>query len=497
MSPAAPSSFPKKDYIHYAIALVIGLLIALLGRPGPESALTQDGVWVLAISIPILYLWMTADLTWTSLLFFALLGLTRVVMPVGLIFQEALGHFAVILVLVFIMLDGCLNETGAIKKVANWFITRKFVQGRPYAFLAMFFGANLFVGLFMQNLALAVMYLALTVKLCETIGVDKKHSLYKIMMLGTLWGNGVLSISSPIAKFFPNFLIGWIRDNHGVDISYAQWFAVGIPFTIIMFLLTMLVVRLIKPDVSPLMKFNVEEFKKEHDPPLGKRGKIAMIVFVILLFFILAPDIIYVAGAGGALLRIAAYFRSLGMAGPTILAILAIVVLVLIRAEGKPVLDIKVAVANVSLGFIIFFAAAVYLGIMFGDPRTGIGPWLGSLIEPVVGGMPPFAILVVLMVIGLILSQFMTNVVIVTLFITLGVPMFYGGDIGPITYIILVGFMACMSCATPPSVVTAALYYGPGYIEAKNVLKQNLLFLLFALIGVLVMTPIVMGIIGG
>jgi sodium-dependent dicarboxylate transporter 2/3/5 len=169
---ATSSNSVLKDYMHYIIALVVGILIMLLVPAGDN--LTAQGVLILGIVIPILYLWVTgADLTWTSLLFLGLVVITRTMAHAD-VWRAALGDFVVILVMVFLILDGCLNETGAIKKIANWFITRKFVQGRPYAFLCMFFGANLFIGLWMQNLALAIMYLALTKKLCDIIGLEKK-----------------------------------------------------------------------------------------------------------------------------------------------------------------------------------------------------------------------------------------------------------------------------------------------------------------------------------
>ena len=491
-APPTAASFNKKDLIHYAIAIVIGILIYTLGQPGTE--LTEYGIRILAITVPTLYLWLTtSDLLWTSLLFLAATVMTRI-LPPNAVWEATLGHFSVILVTVFVMLDGSLNETGAIKKVANWFITRKFVQGRPYAFMAMFFGANLVVGLFMQNLALAVMYLALTLKLCENLGLKKSDSLFKVLLLGTLWGNGVLSLASPIAKFFPNWIIGWVQSNLGFTISYAQWFAVGIPFTVLMFLLLMLVVRICNPDTSALMKFNVEEYKKENDPPLGKRGKIALIGFVCLLAVILLPDLIIILGAQGGLYTVMRYIIGLSATVP---AMILICVLCLIRAEGKPVMDLKAAVGNVSLAFIIFMSAAVFLGTMLGFGDGGIGPWLGTIIAPVVDNMSPFMIVVVMMTLAIILSQFASNIVVVVLFLTIGAPLFMdGGGIGPVAFAILVGFISGMSCATPPSVITAALYYGPGHIVAKDVLKQNLIFLVFALIGVIAITPVVVGIIG-
>ena len=48
----------------------------------------------------------------------------------------------------------------------------------PYAFIGMFFFSNLFIGMLMQNPALAIIYLDLTVRVCGKLGIKKGHSLY-------------------------------------------------------------------------------------------------------------------------------------------------------------------------------------------------------------------------------------------------------------------------------------------------------------------------------
>ena len=51
-------------YIHCLIALVIGLVLAIALRPG--NGLTQMGIWVIAVTIPALYLWLTVNTHWTG-----------------------------------------------------------------------------------------------------------------------------------------------------------------------------------------------------------------------------------------------------------------------------------------------------------------------------------------------------------------------------------------------------------------------------------------------
>ncbi|MCL2366483.1 MAG: anion permease [Oscillospiraceae bacterium] len=507
-------AFPRARYINYLIALVIGILLWFI--PQPNEYLRIEGIRLIAVVIPTLYLWLMNETLWGSLLCMAVLGMTGIIQSVdaagevtrvwshNALWMEALGNFAVILLIVFLILDGCLNETGAIKKVANWFLTRKSIEGKPYVIIGMFLLSNIVVGMFMQNLALAVMYLALTKRFCENLGLEKSHSLYKALMLGTLWGNGVLSIASPIAKFFPNLLIGLIYSQLGVQISYAQWFAVGIPFAIIMYVLIMVVIRIYNPDVKPLLNFKVDEYRKNEDPPLGKRGKIALITTLALLVFILVPDIALAILGGPAVATGAAadMFRTIVSWGATVPAILAIVFLCLVRAEGKPVMNIMESAKNVSLPFIIFLAVVIFLGSpMSSGFASNIVPWMNSIFGPLVEGMTPFLLAALMVIVGIIITNFISSVIIVQVFFALSVALFTAtGMPGPVYAAamgIIVGFFTCMSALTPASVVTAAMYYGDEKgIVVKEVLKPNLLFMLFAAIGIILTIPIVTGILG-
>ena len=155
----------KKSYIHFVIALVLGLVINF-GVP-TTNGLTEIGVHVLAVTVATLYLWLTVNTHWTSLLFLALLIMTGA-MTANSVWAGSMGHFSVITMIVFMILNYALLQTGVIDKVCNWFITRKIVHNRPYMFLAMFFASMMILGMFMDNLSLAVIYVGIAEVLCKS-----------------------------------------------------------------------------------------------------------------------------------------------------------------------------------------------------------------------------------------------------------------------------------------------------------------------------------------
>jgi len=506
---AAPqrTPFPKGKYLGYAVAYGLGFLLMLLWQP--NDLITREGIMLIGIFLPTLYMWVRGELLFSSMFAMAFLGMTGIIKSVDAtgevtrvfthnnLWMEALGHFAVILLLTFMMIDHTLNETGVIKKIATWFITRKFIEGKPYAIMAMFIGGQIFVGLFMQNLALTALYLALTVKFCEAIGIKKGHSLWKCLFIAGLWGSNAVMISSPIAKFFPNFIIGLIRairPDDPIVISFAQYFALGIPFSILTFVAIMITIRIMKPDVTPLMKYSVAEFKKQ-DPPLGIRGKMVMAIFGTLLIVILAPDLI-VAAAGGAAaptVGFIGFMRTVSGWGPTLPAILTVFVLCLVRGEGRPLMDPQAALKSVPLPLLVFLGVAVFMGTPLGPGfASNLAPILGHLIRPLSTTLGPYMLVIVILVFASIITNFFSNAVIVNVGFALGIATFAVGDtIGPAAFLLMIGFASSAPSATPAAILQAAMYYGSGNVEPGDVIKHNVVYQVFAIIVALLMIPIV------
>ena len=466
----------KKEYIHYLIALIIGIVI-WFALPA-SNGLTDIGVHVIAILIPVLYLWLTTNTHWTCFLALALLVMTQA-MTANEVWAGSMGHFVVITVLAYMLLNICLKQTGVINKIAIWFVTRKFVQGRPYAFMAMFFASNVIIGMFMDNLSLAVIYIGITGVLCEEIGVKKGDPFYTCMFTGVMWGNVILSIASPIAHALPNIIMGSAEAQLGITITYGQWLAVGVPFAALCYLAIMLVVLIWRPDTTAFKNFDVEAVKKKY-PPLDARGKFSAFIFVLVVIFVLAPSI---------LKDVNPFFAYLNNIGVVIPALLAIVVLALVRMDGKPILNVPAAMKEVAWPPIIFAGTVSVFATPLSAENTGISPWLGNIFS-FVNGLPPFAVVVILMVFAIIMTNFLSNTVTMVLFFNIGVIVLANGNTNMGVFTIIIALAASMASLTPSAAVPSPLFFGPGQVTMKNTLKWNLIWIPLTFVILVVLFPI-------
>lgn len=468
----------SKNYVHYIVALIIGLALAFGLQP--TNGLTEIGIRVIAVMIPTLYLWLTTNTHWTCFLTLAMLVMTRAMTP-NEVWAGSIGHFVVITVVSYMLLNVALSETGVINRIAMWFVTRKFVQGRPYAFMTMFFGSNVLIGLFMDNMSLAIIYIALAGALCKQMGIEKGEPLYTCLFTGVMWGNVILSIASPIAHALPNIIIGLCESQLGITITYLQWLKVGVPFTFVMWAVIVLGARLWNPDTTKFKNFDVEEVKKSL-PPLDIKGKISAAIFVIVVIMVLMPSLLM-----NVFPVVMGYLNAIGVAVPAMLAVAA---LGIIEIKKEPILNVPKAMQTLPWPAIIFAGTVSVYATPLSSELTGITVWMGNIFQPLVSGLPPFAIIVVLMAIAILLTNFLSNTVTMVLFFNIGAVLLVGGNVNMAAFTIIIALAASMATITPSAAVPSPLFFGPGHVTMKATLRHNLFFVICAFIVLIVAMPI-------
>ncbi len=461
-----------KAYIHYIVAIIL-FLVFYLCIPA-SNGLTEKGVAVLAILVPVLYLWIAVNTDWVSLAALAALVMSGV-MTANEVWAGSFGNFIVITIIVCMALNAVLTQTGVINKVAVWFITRKFVQGHPYAFIGMYFFSFFLLGTFMEATSLTVIYIALTQALCKNLKVEKGEPLYTVLMTGVFWGNAIISAASPISHVLPLLLIAAVEGRTGLTISYGQWLSVGIPFEIMMFVFLMLVVRFFwRPDTSKFANYNLEEVKRSA-PPLGRDGKLATVLFILVVAAWLFPQF-----GNGFAPGLAAFFTRCGTCIPPIVAI---AILCIVRVENKPIVKFPALVKDIPIGLLIFTATVTVLGAAVNLPDVGISDWIRNLLLPVTSSLPTFAVMAILVLGALIMTNFLSNTVTMFLFYSIALSLLADSGINVMAFVIVVGLASCIGILTPSAAVPAPLFFGPGHITVKNTYKYGILYMLLTFLG--------------
>jgi sodium-dependent dicarboxylate transporter 2/3/5 len=471
------SFFIRNNYHHYCIALI--LFVALPLGLQPVNGLTELGVMTITVLVCTLYLLAALNTLSVIFLLAPLMVLTGVTSGDS-VATRFLAHSAIILVLTFSMICSNLASQGIVDKVATWFITRPIVRGKPYMFLTMFIFSKLIVGIFMENLTVSVLYIALAVAICEKIGAKKGDSLYFAIMLSTAWAGGVISVASPIAKILPNLMIGILQAQLGIVVSYAQWLAIGVPFSIVSLFAILLVTRFaVRPDMTPLKEMNPEVFANEETSMrMSKSAKISVITMLVLVALMVLPDLFL---ALGIMVTISQYLQSLPN---TVLAMLSIFFLCFVQSEGAPVMDFTDCVKKIPLPLMFFQGTLFLISGALGSPDTGIVTWLNNLLTPFIAGLPVFGVFAGLLVATMFVTQFMSNSVTFMLVFNIGIAMLVGTGFNMGALGIMISFMSSsVAFMFPASSVGMPLWFGPGHLTVgKSALPNICMIVVLALI---------------
>lgn len=471
----------NKMYLHCGIGALLFLLIMFFLPAG--NGLTADGVHLLAVLVPVLYLWIMVGTDWVSLLALGALVMTGVMANeknyYAGVYSGSMGNFIIITVISCMALSAVLSQTGVITKIANWFITRKFCQGHPYTFLAMFILSFFVIGTFMEATAVTIMYINLAVEICNKLGYKKGDKFYTVMMCGIYWGNAVVSAGSPISHVLPLLLIAAAAPALGVTISFGQWLMVGIPFEIVSYLLLMLVIRFIwKPETDKFVNYDIEAMRKAN-PPLSKEGKITTVIFLLVVIVWLFPQFgtaIWPEAVG--------YLNKIGACIPPIIALALVCI---IHVNGKPIARFPELVKTVPMGLLIFTATVTVYGAAINLDSCGISTWIYNLLSPVLSGLPTIAVMAFLVLGGMLMTQFTSNTVSMYLFYAITIALLASSGINMPAFVIIVALGAMLGLVTPAAAVPSPLFFGPEHISMKDTAKYAVIYLLLSFAALMVL----------
>ena len=250
------------------------------------------------------------------------------------------------------------------------------------------------------------------------------------------------------------------------------------------FIVAMLLTKFVcRPDTDRLRNLDNSILKAEMEP-MTRQEKYTLIVFILVVAMWLLPGII-----DPVLPTIASAISGLGTPFPPMLGMC---LLCLIHVDGKPLLNFNEGLTKgVPWGAVFMVAATSILGSALTNEEAGITAVVSDALSPVIGNMSPILFVLFIALATVIITNFASNTVTVTLMYSISLPLVYNGAItgvNPAALTCVIGACACVACATPPSTAHAAIAAGSGWLKTDTMLKYGLLWsitaaILFAVVG--------------
>ena len=367
---AAKPKMPKykKDVMHTIIAVVLYIII---GHVLPYSEpMTGMGMQLVGIFVMTVYLWTTVSTFWPSVLAVFMCGTTGYCTGTVAL-KECFGHGMTVFVAFMFMFNVAMNESGFSRRIALFFVTRKFVKGKPWLIMFMLMFSVWFVSAFVTSSAVYAMFLSIGEEMLKMTNCDgEDDDLPEAMYCCMAWIDQANQGSTPMSH--TNVLLGmsFALTLFGYDIPFMTVMFVGLAACFVMFIVIWLEFRFLqRPNVQKMADLDIDALKATV-PPMQKREKWVAGAFIVLIIMWVFPQtIMKIPGleAFGTMLN------RLGTYAPPLLIVAA---LSIIPCEGKPVLNLKDACTKINWGAWAMMAALMGMATFLGKSDYGVMPYL-------------------------------------------------------------------------------------------------------------------------
>lgn len=391
------------------------------------------------------------------------------------VFSEAYGNSLPLILISVFMLAAYLEESGLSQYIANWFISRKIGEGRPWVFTFLICAAAYVLSAFVSLYATIVIIWSIFYRICDSIGVERKSS-YASMVISI-----VVIISSVTGMLFPfkafsQISYGLIVNATGTnyEINFATWTLWNLVISVVLIALFFIVARfIIRPDVEAVKRAGAQ-FAYLRNEKMNHEQKVAMVILVIFILIQVLPSFLPTSWT------IVALMQDWGIIGGVVLCMIALSVMQ--TKEGRPYVNIgKLISKGTSWDIVILLGAITPISSALESDETGVMATILGGLSAVLQDFSGTLFLVVVVVLFLTVTQFANNMLLMTIFIPMLSTLGLNYGIHPFVIANLIHLSAQSAFLMPGSSSQAAMIYGnTEWISNKLALKYNVSYIVIA-----------------
>jgi len=470
------------------IGLFLGpLLFLLVWFVLPLAGLSPEGRAVLASTAWIAVWWITEaiPIAATALLPLVLFPLTGAIN----IKQAATGYSHPF---IFLFLGGFILAIA----IEKWNLHRRialsilsFVGNKKKFIILGFMIGTGFLSMWISNTATAAMMLPIGMALVTQIGKDSsgfaEPSFGKALMLGIAYSASIGGTATLIGTPPNLILAGVIQTTYGVEISFFQWFSIGLPFAAFMlFVCWYYLVHIAFRFNEPRLPGGKAELRKQMKSlgKISRQEKTVLVIFIttglawMLRSYILEP---FLPAIDDTIIAISAAF------------------LLFVLPSGKSGERILVWEDTLYLPWSALLLFGGGIALANGFEISGLATWIGHQFNDLQSLHIFLLVLVVIAAVNF-LTEITSNLATTAMILPILGSLAVVADVHP--FVLMVGAGLAASCAfmlpvaTPPN----AIVYGSGKVSITDMIRAgfglNILSILILTLLVYLLLPLIWGI---
>ena len=455
---AAPAKKTSPLYlVNSAICLII---MFAFGQLPPIGPLTPLGMNLIGIFLGVLYGWIFVEIVWPSLAGLLALALIGGMKP-GQLLNKSFGDPIVQMMFFIFVFCATINYYGLSKFISLWFISRKFVKGRPWLFTYVFMGSIFILGGLTSASPAAIIGWSILYGVCDVCGYKKGEGYPTMMVFGIVFaaqmGMSLIPFKQAALTVFSAY-----ETLSGVGIDYGKYMLLALVICAACSVGFIILGKYIfKPDMKKLIDLEAEKLDTDNSLKLSNVQRTVLVFLFLLVILLLAPNFL---PRDFFLTR---FLRSIGNTG---IVILLVTVMAAIRVGGKPLLNFKVMVdSGVTWAIVLLLAIVQPLTFAMSSPDTGITQFLMAMLQPIFGESSATMFAFIIGLVATLLTQVMNNGAVGVALMPVVFSYCQATGANPALPLIMVVMGVHLAFLTPAASASAALLHGNEWSDAKAI----------------------------
>ncbi len=363
--------------------------------------------------------------------------------------KSAMAPFASTIIFLFMggfTLAALLNKHGLDQYLAT--AVARLTHGNTKLSIAGFFFVTIFLSMWMSNTSTTAMMLPIALGI-----IDKQYPrMRSFLLLGTAYCANIGGLATIIGSP-PNGIAA-----EALNLSFMQWFKVGLPTTIILFPFVVLSLWLVlKPEKDAELSGSSDSPNMNWTPQAI--GTVCLFFFTVFCWIFSSPI--------GKALDLAQFDRM-------------IAVLITALAPALGLIDWRELERKIDWGILVLFGGGLCLSIVL--IKTESSSWIASQVLLLLSDAPSWLLIISCIALMIFLTELTSNTGSAAILIPIMMAM--ANQFNPaMTYTLVFGVGVAATCAfmlpvaTPPN----ALAYGTGEIRQPDMLKAGLILNLLSI----------------
>ncbi|MGO1438993.1 MAG: SLC13 family permease [Brevibacterium yomogidense] len=478
------------------IGLITGPALAGIVLIAAPASLSGDGRAVAATALLMAVWWMTEALPLPATSLLPLVVFPTVgVAEIGDTAAPYAGS-VIFLILGGVLLGLATQRWNLHKRIA--LLTVLAVGTKPDRIILGMMLASAFISMWVSNTATAVIMVPIAVSILTQIREGNPGTstvkLTAAMLLGVAYSVTIGSMATLIGQPTMPMMRGYLEEAHGVELGFAEWMLIGVPFGIIMLfvawvILTKVVFRS-EVDVIPGGRDVILTQFRELGRVSTEERKIIGVFGGAIFCWLVVPFLADAAVIAEAL----PWIVNIDDTSVAIAAALLVLTLPASRQNRGPLLPWS-STKEVPWGVLLLIGSGMALSTQF--TASGLSEWIGGSVSQL-GGASPVILLVVAVVVLLALTELTSNVATAAAFLPVMGAVAVGAGMDPLLMTVAVTMAVSSAYMLPVATPSNSVAFASGEFSIRSMVKAGVwlniisVCLVFGMLYTLV--PLVLGV---